>query len=72
MLMTIEDLSTYLKISKETLYKMVQKGDVPGSKIGNQWRFQKVKIDSWLDDLSNTQETTNSNVKNQRDKETTV
>lgn len=54
MIMTIEELAEYLKISKETLYKMVQKNEIPASKIGNQWRFQKSKIDSWLDSLSNS------------------
>lgn len=53
MLMTIEDLSLYLKISKETIYKMAQKGSIPGFKIGNQWRFQKIKIDEWLENISN-------------------
>lgn len=58
MIITIEELSEYLKISKETIYKMLQKKDssIPSFKIGNQWRFQKSKIDSWLEDLSNLKE----------------
>ena len=59
MIMTIDELSGYLKVSKETLYKMVQKKEIPASKIGNQWRFQKTRIDSWFDDLCN--ETTSEN-----------
>ena len=46
--MTIDDLSVYLKISKSTLYKLVREGKVPGQKVGRHWRFQKVGIDSWL------------------------
>lgn len=63
MIFTIEDLSDYLKISKETLYKMVQRDEVPAFKIGNQWRFQKERIDQWLFSISNTPKTSpNSNI----------
>jgi predicted DNA-binding transcriptional regulator AlpA len=27
---------------------MVQKGEIPGIKIANQWRFKKSEIDKWL------------------------
>ena len=53
MLITIDDLSSYLKISKETIYKMVQKGSIPALKVGNQWRFQKDQINNWLNEQSN-------------------
>lgn len=47
--LTIEDLSDYLKISKSTLYKLVREGKIPSHKIGRHWRFRKVTIDRWLD-----------------------
>ena len=49
--MTIEELSTYLKIPKSTLYKLVREGRVPSQKVGRHWRFRKAAIDRWLDDL---------------------
>ncbi len=48
--MTITELSAYLKISKSTLYKLAQEGKLPGQKIGRHWRFHKVVIDRWLGD----------------------
>jgi len=48
--MTIDDLSAYLKIAKSTLYKLAQEGKVPGQKVGRHWRFRKDAIDRWLDD----------------------
>lgn len=54
MLMTIDEVATYLKVSKETIYKLAQQSKIPASKIGNQWRFRKETIDIWLDEsLSN-------------------
>ena len=49
-IMTIDELSGYLKIPKSTLYKLVQEGRLPGQKIGKQWRFGKRAIDRWIND----------------------
>ena len=46
--MTIDELSAYLKISKSTLYKLAQEGKVPGQKVGRHWRFHKDVVDQWL------------------------
>ena len=48
--MTIEELSEYLKIPKSTLYKQVQERKIPGQKIGKQWRFSRAAIDRWMND----------------------
>ena len=34
-IISIEQLATYLKISQSTLYKLVQRGRLPGQKVGN-------------------------------------
>lgn len=49
-IMTIKELSEYLKIAKSTLYKLAQEGRLPGQKVGRHWRFRKETIDSWLDE----------------------
>ena len=48
--LTIEELSFYLKISKSTLYKLVREGNIPSQKIGRHWRFRKGAIDHWLEE----------------------
>ncbi len=48
--LTIEELSIYLKIPKSTLYKLVREGKVPAQKVGRHWRFRKKSIDRWLDE----------------------
>ena len=47
--LTIDELSEYLKIPKSTLYKLVQDGKIPGQKVGRHWRFLKSRIDRWLE-----------------------
>jgi excisionase family DNA binding protein len=48
--LTIDELSAYLKIPKSTLYKLVREGKVPSQKVGRHWRFRKETIDRWLDE----------------------
>jgi excisionase family DNA binding protein len=47
-IMTIEELSAYLKVSISTLYKLAREGKIPANKIGRHWRFHKQAIDRWL------------------------
>lgn len=48
--LTIDELSIYLKVAKSTLYKLAQEGRLPGQKVGRHWRFRRETIDRWLDD----------------------
>ena len=43
-IMTVEEVAAYLKLSKITVYKLVKKGQLPGFRVGNSWRFRKDKI----------------------------
>ena len=47
-IMTVKELSEYLRLDRMTLYKMLKKGDLPANRIGHQWRFFKVEIDEWI------------------------
>ena len=46
--MTIAELSKYLKISRSTLYKLAQEGKLPAQKVGRHWRFRRDAVDAWL------------------------
>ena len=48
-ILTIEELSEYLRIPKSTLYKLAQQGRLPGQKVGRHWRFRKGAVDRWLE-----------------------
>ena len=47
-IMTMDELSSYLKISKSTLYKLATENKLPGQKIGKRWRFHKEAVDAWV------------------------
>jgi len=47
-IMTIKDISLYLKINEKTVYKLAKKNLLPGIKVGGMYRFKKDAVDSWL------------------------
>lgn len=46
--LTIGELSIYLKIPKPTLYKLAREGALPGTKVGKHWRFHRDAVVKWL------------------------
>lgn len=49
-IMTIKEVSAYLKIREKTAYRLTAEGKIPGFKVGGAWRFRKQEIDAWIDE----------------------
>jgi len=49
-LMTVKQVASYLNVNERTVLKLVSEGVLPALKIGNQWRFRKPMLETWLDD----------------------
>jgi excisionase family DNA binding protein len=45
--LTVAELSNYLRIHRSTIYRLVRRGDLPGFRIGSDWRFNVEEIDKW-------------------------
>jgi excisionase family DNA binding protein len=52
-LLTTEQVASYLKIDKFTVYRLVTQKKIPAFKVGNQWRFKRKLVDDWLSKNSN-------------------
>ncbi len=48
-LLSIGDLSEYLRIKPKTLYSKVESGEIPHYKIGHLIRFRKSEVEAWLE-----------------------
>ena len=46
--MTVRQVAEYLQMSRDKIYDMAQKGEVPAAKIRQQWRFRRDLLDAWL------------------------
>ncbi len=52
-ILTLKEVSNYLRVNKATVYRMAQGGKIPAMKVGKVWRFQQEKIKEWLVTRSN-------------------
>ena len=48
-ILTLGEVSSYLKLHKATVYKMAQTGKIPALKVGKVWRFKREKLEAWLE-----------------------
>ena len=46
--MNVEEISNWLHIPPATIYSFCRRGEIPCTKIGRQWRFERGHIESWL------------------------
>jgi len=47
-LLTVKEVAELLRVSTQTLYKMLEQGSIPALRIGNQWRFERQQVTDWL------------------------
>ena len=47
--MTVEEVAKYLKMKPQTIYKWANEGQIPGTRLGKEWRFRKRFLDEWID-----------------------
>lgn len=47
-ILTIRDVAAYLKLPVSTVYRLAERRDLPGHKVGRQWRFHKSILDEWF------------------------
>lgn len=45
--LTVNELAQYLRVHRSTIYRLLKKGELPGFKIGSDWRFNVEVIDDW-------------------------
>jgi len=46
--MTVQEVAEYLNVDPKTVYRLVNRGELPGFKVGGSWRFQKDDLDDWI------------------------
>ena len=45
-----DEVSSWLRIPKSTLYKLCSEGQIPCAKIGKHWRFDRAMVKSWFEE----------------------
>ena len=48
--LSIGEVAAKLGVNATTVYRLAQRGTLPGFKVGSQWRFSGEQLDSWVAD----------------------
>lgn len=46
--MNVEDLAKYLEVDADSVMDWAKNGRIPARKQGNDWRFERAKVDAWI------------------------
>jgi excisionase family DNA binding protein len=46
-MLTVTEVADYLKISRSMIYRLLKRGEIPGFRIGSDWRFNVEEINRW-------------------------
>ena len=46
--MTVRDVAAFLNVDEKTIYRLAQRGDLPGFKVSGSWRFQRPDLVAWI------------------------
>lgn len=46
-IMTIRELSEFLRVHPTTIYRLLRQGRLPGFRVGSNWRFSREAIEKW-------------------------
>ena len=46
--LSISDICKYLGVSNDTVYKWINKQDMPAHRMGRLWKFKKDEVDRWV------------------------
>ncbi len=47
--MTVAEVAAFMQVSRETVYRLAARGELPGRKIGRIWRFPKGAVQKYVD-----------------------
>lgn len=46
-ILTAQEVATELKTSVETVKRLLRKDEMPGFKVGNEWRIYRAEFEEW-------------------------
>jgi excisionase family DNA binding protein len=46
--LSVDEISYYLGVKRDTIYKWLENKKMPAHKVGRLWKFQKREIDLWV------------------------
>jgi excisionase family DNA binding protein len=52
-MMTLKEARVLLKVSRNTMYHLIQQGVIPARKVGSSWRIVRQNLETWMNQQDN-------------------
>lgn len=46
--LSVAEIAEHLGVSKETVYRWLEKGKIPAHRVGKLWKFKASEVDKWV------------------------
>ena len=46
--LSVDEIALYLGIKRDTVYKWIDRKNMPAHKVGRLWKFRKDEVDQWV------------------------
>ncbi|MGZ3634331.1 MAG: helix-turn-helix domain-containing protein [Parachlamydiaceae bacterium] len=46
--LSVEEIAAHLGLSKETIYRWLDKEKIPAHRVGRLWKFKASEVDQWV------------------------
>lgn len=47
--LSVDEICKYLGVSSDTVYRWIERFDMPAHRMGRLWKFKKDQVDSWIE-----------------------
>lgn len=71
--LSVEEVARHLRVSKESIYRWIERGKIPAHRVGRLWRFSVKEVDECVrrgdlaDDINDLGSADNSHVETKND-----
>jgi excisionase family DNA binding protein len=46
--LSVEEIAQHLGVSKESIYRWLERRKIPAHRVGRQWKFRATEVDGWV------------------------
>ena len=46
--LSVDDIKNYLGVNRDTIYKWIERKNMPAHKVGRLWKFKRDEVDEWV------------------------
>lgn len=46
--LSVEEIAAYLGVNRDTVYKWIERKQLPAHKMGRLWKFKREEVDDWV------------------------